>query len=605
MNLGAPPLSPRAARLDDSVAPRAARLAGRALQGQEQPAAQGPVEAAHIDELSAGLHRALKLEASSPGEVRRSKPYYSDKAPHRSHGNLNSRAYFSGHEDEKGYEIVCRHLSMAWLLQVESVGKPDYREFESTEAIARHVPESIQDVLESLLMRSKDVQVVGQEDWSRFVHERFQAMERSGVPATRMLLQSGVHTMAAEFKLKRDEHGAPQYVVKVYDPNVTAAHKRIGSSDLAQVAAVNFKYFLKGERSFHRTFGKADESLGKKTESAMLVVGVPPGGLAELPGQQPGRRVSRELPPLDGSVMYHLVANGMDGTLREQKAAFLQLAASDPETAFDLLCARNHKDTHGLSSALVEDRSAGVAAFCDIVNTSALGSEMKAALLAGRTDEEHLPALCTGMTVGATVACKALIDGIVDSGLDDALRAELLASKAHGMPALAAVAYLGYSNVIQVFIDGVSRSGLATPVQVELLEARDAAGKTALAMALEAGNVDTVRALMQGIAKSGSLGPKSKQRLLAGNDGQGNPALLAAMQHDQPESVAAFVECVAKTDLPDEAKLELLLARQANGVSSLATAVENGWTDVARAFVEAVLQSDLPSHVKDAALRRS
>lgn len=494
--------------------------------------------------LGAELEQALQLSDNAPALARTVKqlPYYSRKPSRQSRVNHNSKAYFSGHEKEPGYEIVCRHLAMAWLLQLESPsGKPDYRAFESKDAITRHIPASIQDALESLLTCSNDVQVIDHKGWGRFAAERFQAMERSGVRSTRMLLQSGVHTMAAELKLKRDEHGAPRYVLKVYDPNVTAAHKRLGSNDLVHVETGSLESFLKGERSLHRYFGKQDESLalGKTIESAVLVVGIPPGGLAGLP-EQPSvnRRVSQELPQLDRSVMYHLVAAGMDGTLLDLKESVLQLAESNPEAAFDLLRARNHANKHGLASAVVENRARGVEAFCEIVNASVLSAEKKAALLAGHTGDEDLPALCAGMTVGSATACKVLVDGIVNSGLDDTLRTKLLASRTDGTPALAVAAQLGRSDVIHVFVEGIAKADLPDETKLELLLARQADGVPGLVTAMANDWADGTEAFVRSVLQSDLPLPVKVKALRA--EYEGCSALEIAESHEAANAVAAF-----------------------------------------------------------------
>ncbi|MBW8831499.1 MAG: ShET2/EspL2 family type III secretion system effector toxin [Burkholderiales bacterium] len=522
-------------------------------------------------------------------------PYYSSKPGRDPEVKLNQLAYFPGHEGNDAELIECRHLAVAWLRQHEvNPCKPDYRAFESKKAIARNVPRSEQVAYDTLVAAQTDLHIVKPGDWGRFAGERFREMERNGADVMRMLVESTMHTMAAEFKIKRKPGQPPQYVQKVYDPNSTLTHKRASTHDLGNVQERKIKDFLKHE----------DLSLVYFGSKALLVRAIPEGGLTNLPDVPPGgpvgRRTANGLPPLDETVMYFLLADGFGGSLRDLKPSILQLARVSEEGATELLAAYNIDEDTGLYAAVTKGMADATSAFCDIVRDCTLSDELKVELLAGQAGD-GVPALHTGMQEGHAEAVRALIGGIIDSGLDVVRRAKLLiATDLTGEPALSVAMRMGQHQSVSALVDGLERSDFPSPVVAALLQGPrpDRTLAPALALGMREGREDAVRMLMEGIANSTKLNVVHKHHLLSARNQLGLPALSVAVLSGLPRSIAVFVDVVAGSDLPHEAKRDLLLALDANRVPALAAAVHHDRGESVQAYAEAVLSSVLPASSK-------
>ncbi|WP_181179131.1 ShET2/EspL2 family type III secretion system effector toxin [Methylibium rhizosphaerae] len=522
-------------------------------------------------------------------------PYYSSKPGRDPAVNLNQRVYFPGHEGNDEELVECRHLAVAWLLQHEvGSGKPDYRAFASEGAIARNVPRSVQGIYDTLAAAQTDLYLLEGRDWGSFAAERFREMEHNGVDAMRMLVEASMHSMAAEFKIKREPGRPPQYVQTVYDPNATVTHKRAATDDLRNVQEGSIKTFLKDEDLFLAYFG------GLST--LFLVRAIPEGGLTGLPEAPPGgpvdRRTANELPPLNEMLMYYLLADGFGGSLRDVKPTILQMAKDSQESAGALLLACNVDEDSGLYAAVSQRMADATSAFCDIVRDCALSAELKLDLLSGQ-DATGVPALFIGMQQGCTEAVRALINGIIDSDLDMRQRAKLLVATApNGVPALSIAMEKGRHGPVSALVDGLERSDLPSLPVAALLHGRDPDGMPALSVGMQEGHAEAVRTLAQGIASSTKLAAAHKHQLLAARDPLGRPALSVGVLSEQPRSIAALVDVVAGSDLPQGAKRDLLLARDANGASALAAAVHSDRGESVRAYAEAVLSSQLPASAK-------
>lgn len=492
------------------------------------------------DSLNGELHLPLRF-TGAPGLAVHLKqfPYYSEKPGRRSSANLNCEAFFPAQQGQAKTQIICRHLAMAWLMQHDSpAGKPDYQALGTIDAIARHVPRSIDALYMSLLNRADEVHVVRHSDWGQFTVERFQALERSGASTARIFIQSQNHALAAEFRIKHTDSQAPQYVLNVYDPNVTAAHKRLSSDDLARFEEGRLQDFLKDDKWLHTYFKEAD--------TALVAVGIPAGGMAKLSELPPAglvdRRVSSVLPPLDTSVIHQLMHLGLGGTLRDLKVDLLRLAERSPQEAFELLNT-TREGWSGLAGAVAYEQTDSIAAFCEIVISSPLNQEQKATLLGGLDGKEN-PALYNSMVESRSVAvCRMLIDAMVQSGLDAETRAKLLA--AHGksaIPAQSEAMVKGRAPFVQAFVEGVVGSDLPLEVQRDLLHARRA---------------------------------------------DGTPALYLTMMENQPRVVYAFVRSVLASPLPGAIKLEVLEAK-IQGHSALDWAQASGLDEPVAAFKKAI-----------------
>lgn len=477
-----------------------------------------------------------------PSKAKR-RPYYSEKPGRQSTVNHNEKAHFPGMEGNEDGLIVCRHLATAWLLQHETTGKPNYEALGDLDAIARNVPRWVQDAYNRVLNHSADVHIVENSNWRDFAAERFRELERSGADSKRMLIESGVHTMAAEFKIKRVPGMPAQYVQKLYDPSRTATHKRASTTEMDRIQPTTINRFLPDEQAYHNYFGDS--------EKVFLAVGIPPSGVLNLPPEHPGgyenRRLSGPLPPLDETVVHHLVANGFGGSLRDIRGEIGRLAGLAGEEAAELLAARNLEGDSGLFTAAGKGLVDVIHAYCDVVRHCELDSDSHAELLAG--------------------------------------------TSADGAPALFAAMHQGFGDTSRALIQGIAASGLEPELKVELLAARNG-GVSALTSAMSSGQAQSVAAFVQSVTAS-DLSHREVFTLLKGSNPNGAPSSLAlAMAGDKHLAIDAFVNAVANAHVPRKMKL-MVLRGEWQGHSALQFAVSRGCDTAAAAYRQAVERSRL------------
>jgi hypothetical protein len=416
------------------------------------------------------------------------------------------------------------------------------------------VPQLANALHTKVLGSSQDVRIVRHDDWRKFVVDRFGELERSGAQAARMFITSGGHAMAAEFKLKGRPGEPTQYVLKVYDPSVTPAHKRASSDDPSRLQTESLADFLAGPAWFDSYFGHKE----KVKEKVFAAISIPATGVASLPELPSGgfgdRRVSGEVPPLDASAMHHVMTLGLGGTLRDMGGELLQLARSSPQEAHDLLIARDAEGRPGLCTAASYDRADTIATYCEVVSASALPPELKASLLESRS-VKGTPALYAAAYTASAVTCQALIDGILQSGLESPVRAGLLTGAIQGVPAMNIAAQQGRVEIVQAFVERVSRSDLPVSTQVELLAARGADGVSALAHLARWGHgaIDTlVRSVLA------SRLPSSAKVELLRAEHDGHPVLQTLLAAAAPDAVAGYRQAVLNAELEPHDRAALL-----------------------------------------------
>lgn len=493
--------------------------------------------------LNGELHRPLGTEAH-PELINHIKqfPYYSEKPERVTHDNLNGKVLFPD-GGQKGNSIVwCRHLAPTWSLQAVAAGKPDYAAFSDPAAIQRSVPSRTQELYERLTNAKPETHFVPLAGVGPFVAEQLRALAATGDTASRlMLLESGSHVMAIQLKVKQDASG-PRYVANVYDPNLTAAHKRVASGDLKRFES------LRPDQLF------AHPSLSGeyfKGESVAQFIVVPAGGEAAIPPLQPGgdpeRRITGPLPPLDEGVMNQLMFGGFAGTLRDIQPAFAELVQKSPYNAGTLLAGRIDSVT-ALYGAMVRGHAHAIHAFRDLM---ALVSPSRHAWLLAAAGPRDLPGLNVGMTLNHGEAVRAYVDCVASTALPPAKQVELLA---------------------------------AVPSRK---------GPTALASAMQDGSLDSVNAYLDGLAAHKGLGAEHKLALLSQPGPDGRPALAHGLLKGTPETAGAVAGWVARQDFSADDRRALLLARDQAGTPALAHALQENRADNVRAYAAAVLDSPM------------
>jgi len=493
--------------------------------------------------LNGELHRPLGTKAH-PELINHIKqfPYYSEKPERVTDENLNGKVLFpdGGH---KGNSIVwCRHLAPTWSLQANAAGKPDYAAFSDPAAIQRSVPSRTQELYERMISAKPETHFVPLAGVGPFVAEQLRALAATGDTASRvMLLESGSHVMAIQLKVKQEASG-PRYVANVYDPNLTAAHKRVASSDLNRFESLRLDQLFAHPSVSGEYF---------KGESVAQFVVVPAGGEADIPLLQPGgdrdRRITGPLPPLDEGVMNQLMFGGFAGTLRDIKPAFAELVQKSPYNAGTLLAGRIDGVT-ALYVAMMRGHAHAVHAFGELM---AMVSPSRHAWLLSAPGPRSLPALNTGM------------------------------KQDHG-------------QAVRAYVDCVAATALPPEKQVELLAAIPSRKEpTALAAAMKDGCLDSVNAYLDGLAAHKGLGAGHKVALLSMPGPDGRPALAHGLLQGPPDAAAALAGWIARQDFSADDRRHLLVASDREGTPVLAHMLHGGTAGNVRAYVTAVLDSPM------------
>ncbi|WP_082568850.1 ShET2/EspL2 family type III secretion system effector toxin [Rhizobacter sp. Root1221] len=474
-------------------------------------------------------------------------PYYSEKPTRLNDVSLNCEVPYPGAAEGSNEVVECRHLALAWAMQVDAAGKPDYAAFSSEDAIKKTVHPETGALFFRLTTGAPEVHLVPLEGWGQFVAQQLKSLEATGSPAAKQLLvNSDNHAMALELKVKQEPDG-PRYVANFYDPNLTAAHKRVASNSIARFETLEMIDLLNRQSLLQGYFGN---------ESVAMVIALPPGGPASLPpppGNDPERRLAGPVPPLDESVMYPLLSFGFAGTLRDIKDQVAALASRDPGKAERLLAAQAGDGTPGLSMALADGHKHTVSAFIDLVAASGLPKSAQMRLLAAPWP-----------------------GGTMD--LDQAL--------GNGRP-----------ETVQAYLDGLDRHPLLDDRdKAELLATRGAEGRTALVHALVAGAPDTVAAMVGWIARL-DIGPDARCDLLLAIDNDKSPGLAEPMQANAADRVTAYAKAVLDSAMHEQEKVHVLTAGVATG-ELLAAAQEQGALQAIAAYRAAIRNSKLSLSAK-------
>lgn len=505
--------------------------------------------------LNGELHRPLASETAHASLIHHIKqfPYYSEKPGRVTDENLNGEVKFpdGGHQ---GHDtIFCRQLAPTWALQVLTTGKPDYDAFRSRTALQQNVPSSMQLLYERLLTGAPENRLVPLADWGPFAARQLRAMEAAGdTPSKVMLFSSGSHVMAMELKIKPEASG-PRYVGNFYDPNLTAAHKRIASDDLQRFEKLRLDDLLPYPHSRDEYF---------RGESVVSVTGIPPGGESAIPplkiGGDPERRITGELPPLDETVMHHLMSGGFAGTLRDIQPAFAELAKKSPYNASSLLAGRAG-DVPGLFTAMMAGQAHVVHAFRELIQ---LVPAYRHAWLLAAQSGNNVPAVRAAAAFDHAPAVRAFVDCVAATSLPPAEQVKLLAGRAapKDIPLLGMAMVQGHLATVNAYLGGIAaHPGLSAEIKAELLSLRNDKGSTVLAHGLQHGTPDTVAAATGWIARQ-DFSAIDKRSLLLAADNSGTPALLHALKGDDADNVQAYVSAVLASPMDEADKLHVLTA---------------------------------------------
>jgi hypothetical protein len=511
-------------------------------------------------------------------------PYYSEKPERVTTANLNAEVPFADGPSPE-LKVKCRHFALGWLLQLDASGKPDYADFADEAAIQAHFSSALEGVFDHL-QQTAPTRLVPLENWGGFLTAQLAGMNTAGPGghARRFLLRSANHAMALELKAKPGPD-APRYVANFYDPNLTAAHKRVASESLAHFEALAFEDMLSDPAQMARYFAQEGESI-------LAVVEMPAGGVEALPplqrGGDPERRIEGRLPAPDGTTICQLMLADAPGSLRDIAPAFARLAQEDPERAAQALDARAPGGTV-LCQLMEQGLLHTLRAYLELMDLVDLDPDYRAYLLEAR-QPDSTPAFFMALQEDQATMVPAFFDAVAASGLSLQMQVELLAAQTEdGDAGLVMAIAQGADAAALAYLEGLAtHPGIDAQGKDTLLGLSRADGTSPMGCALASGSPDIVEALGSWIAGQQDISPDRRCELLIARDGDGVPGLVRAFERHAAGQVGAFVRAVLDSPMEDTDKVQVLLAGAAPG-SLLRQARQQGAQDCVTAYRDAVL----------------
>ena len=550
--------------------------------------------------LNGELHRPLTRQAhASLIDHIKQFPYYSEKPKRITLEDLNGKARFS---DDSG-TITCTDLSLAWVLQQEATGKPDYPALSHPASIQRHVPPGIGEHYHQIDQRAPEAHLLMTADWGGFLATQLGSLEASGGNASkRLLVSSHSHAMAIELKVKQGPEG-PRYVANFYDPNLTATHKRAASGDLRRFEGMKLDDQMIVPELMQEYFGK---------EGIVLVVAVPPGGIDALPPVgDPQRRIASTVPRLGNDTMALLMSGAFVGNLRDLLPELVDMAKQDPAKAAHVLAATLDTGVPAFFAALQNGSASAVQAYTELVAAVPLDADTRFDLLSARTRKTRLVGLESALWLGRSDAVRAFVDGVAASGLPVDKQLDLLATKGarNDVPAPGLAMQEGELTTVHSYLDGITaNASLHAGDKVALLSRPNSKGLTAMAFGLMHGTAGTVSALAEWVATQQDFSVDQQRKLLLAPDNDGTPALVQAFRQSEPapapDNIRAYVSAVLASPLSEADKIHLASAGLPPGALQH-EASGPGATQALNAYREAVLGSPLSQSAKDLLLAGS
>jgi len=453
-----------------------------------------------------------------------------------------------------GEEVVCRHIAALWEEEfLRTTGKPSYQTFSSPTALQRAARPMIQSEIITpgsvVGERIHRAQYWMSNDWGQVLTENFSAMSRQplqdGAVCRTLYLVTPNHAMALGLKIK-DDAGARRYVVQLYDPNNTVAHKRSAVTATPDQAGVPAEIRKLKQHDFlpaylHQRYRLVDAD-NRSRPTLFFGEKMEPGA----------SRFAGDLPDLDGHVMRYMLKHN----LPEQLHAYAgQIKPGDDITRFEILTSRDHHGLSGLYHALLLGHAEAI---------TALGEFLKAC---------QPPLSPAQLMVLFSATCP-----VGDSGLYVAL-------------------HQGHAEAVKAF--GKLLKACEPPLSSEqLMTLLSAEGSDGLGLhaALQNGHDEAVKVFVELLAAcQPTLSTEQIFKLLsAAQSVDDTPGLLAALRHASFDTIVALGKVLTtyQPALSSEQLADLLLSK--NFVTGLNIALNSGDTAKIRAFGE-ILKTYRPS----------
>jgi ShET2 enterotoxin, N-terminal region len=542
----------------------------------------------------------------------------------------SSEAPDTARSEEKAW-VECRHLAEGFAIAQKK--KPLLEEkFSSRDGIKATFEGKLQQVDRRYNQSLRDAPpeckcLINSDNFGLYLQALAQTLKEAptapdGKQKANCLLTTADHAMA--LSMHRQMEGEREFfVVKVYDPNVTATYKRAVTEGSEPLTDLKFEAMLcepelmaQYRQSEDQPLHMVATSLDKDLQPSMglespavaspeaMCVALAYGALNEISAMLKscdplpvGEKAQASLALLLRAWNDRHRCPGFYLTLKDGHAAsveafvkFTLASGLDEASQVELLAARRSDGLSGLSMALEKGHAAAVKAFTEPILASSLDLASQVELLAAK-DSDGTPGLLMALQNGHADAVTAFIEPILASSLDLASKVELLAAKdSDGTPGFLIALYQGHAAAVKAFIEPILASSLDPASRVELLAAKRSNGMPGLFMALQKGHAAAVKAFIEPILAS-SLDLASQVELLAAKDPDGTPGFFMALQDGHAAAVKAFTEPVLASSLDLASQVELLAAKLSNGAPGFFMALQDGHAAAVRAYAQPILSS--------------
>lgn len=447
--------------------------------------------------------------------------------------------------------IECRHLSTQYLIDIwndeDETEKFDWNNYSSTEAIAKHVRQDIEESFCTLRENAKRYDLINNVQFGEHLVTHFADMQQPEKNDKLKLLftESTTHAMAVKLHIKGTPDD-PIYVASFYDPNITNGVVRYATRDLSSLKNLTLEHFINGKI----INGNANnyQCYYKNTAPISMVLECDLTSLTKLPNSSlrfDKKLTSFACDELTSTHLFFLLSHNLSYDFLLLKDRLQQIGKESPDELFKLLTAKNGNGFPALLFAMHRGHTAFIQAYTELLPL--LSNKQQFLLLSEPTIDGKPPLFVA-----------------VESGQPEAI-----------------IAY------------GPALPLLSIEQQVELLFAKDAEGSPALCVAMQRGDVKAITALGKLIQ---SVPIDQQVELLNAKPADGRPPLFLAMQRDKIEAISPFGELLVP--LPLNKRLENFIARNAEGIPAIQVAAESEYWDAVSEYVT-VLKKLLPLSVEE------
>jgi hypothetical protein len=473
--------------------------------------------------------------------------------------NNNDRFDFPG----GGKKIVCQEITAEWSDGLDDKGKFDYRKFETREAMQANVSESRTENVRNRLLLAPNRKLMYDIDYGKNLANEFRAMERDGINLKVLEPATGGHLMGTALRIKRKAEDGFQtkYVVKPFDPDISAGIKRVASiDDLGTIEKLSFT-----DLQPTPTFGLT-RFLGE--DSAIVAPADKPqagwNADAQVVIDDTGRRLAGPWTrPISTTLLSRLMMFGMEGELKQMEGRILEhIATLSRQGAMTFLTARDPYERTAAQRCLQMGNGATMRWYCKFLEKMNLDRD----------------------------EAKALLD---ISGQDTMLRTLQLAPRMRD----ATRAYLECGVPL-----------LHPDEQVAQLTTRNAFNRPDVMLSFTTMDDDFLDAYVQ-CARQAGLSDDAKRSLLlqAGNPYMPDVPYASILEVQHPGAAAAFGELVSALGMEHDPEVRALLddvdsvrlsADDGQAIDALCDAIESSGERIARAQRQ-VLIHDLSRAFQD------